>query len=745
MTDKWFIQDIEHQLKKRKRVVLLDPKEQCGFLLSLLDNAGITTIRTDSSLTEPWQTIKEELFLRLEAESRYKNDKVVFYVTRDQDKMSFLLDYCFTHGCLDLSNPSVWLKKKLFSNTGLQIQMESPLLLTAAKLGVGKDLAWWQKILQNLEELVSIDEELLPFLHEPDNYLTGKEDDIRRLFEEKLFEITGQPYMAKPPKTLANEVVKRLFDGLAFNDVPDALLQLYYRWADSETYRSSLEIYLASYKLDKSANPWSAHPAHCFNSLDRQALEQITVNLRDKSYLAEKLNKIKLRVSNQKIKKFIPPWWNDVLTLLSFDNRPLSSCNSLTQTVEFYTNSFHKVDRSIRKLYATFLQEETIIRPLQEYYDSQNHELLQQWFGCSQDYKSDQVRYLPSLLEKAKPGIAVIVGDGIRYEIADFVAVSLENQFKVERERMLAAMPSETEHNMSALYAGNNEIYPLQKDREKQLVKITGKEITFMELEALHYGTKADYLVLTYKDIDSAGEKMQHGAIKLFDEFEKDLKEKISLLLNMGYREVHLITDHGFVLTGILDEADKIEPKADGKKEVHERYIRTVERQKTDEWLEFKEPYGEYQYVYASKSHRPFKSKGVYGYSHGGFTPQEIIVPRFVFRKEKEPTPGLEVKIINKQELTEVTGEWFGIKLQAALSTSDLFASNRKVQVLLYAKGVNYSSSSIINMEAGKTEPLEFSFQGNTEVQAALVDASTQEQLDSVIIKQSNLRDLGGL
>jgi len=74
-----------------------------------------------------------------------------------------------------------------------------------------------------------------------------------------------------------------------------------------------------------------------------------------------------------------------------------------------------------------------------------------------------------------------------------------------------------------------------------------------------------------------------------------------------------------------------------------------------------------------------------------------------------------------------------------------LFASNRKVQVLLYAGGVNYSSSSFINMDSGKSETLEFSFQGNSEVQAALVDATTQEQLDSVIINSSNARDMGGL
>jgi len=266
-----------------------------------------------------------------------------------------------------------------------------------------------------------------------------------------------------------------------------------------------------------------------------------------------------------------------------------------------------------------------------------------------------------------------------------------------------------------------------------------------MDLEALSYGEKADFLVLTYKDIDSTGEKLQQGAIKLFEEFENVLKDKIALLLNMGYREVHLVTDHGFVLTGLLDEADKIEPPATGKKEVHERYIRTVEKQNNTNWIEAKDPYEEYQYVYAAKSHRPFKSKGCYGFSHGGFTPQEIIIPNFIFCKEKMAITGLEVAIINKKDLAEVTGELFVIKLQAASTLPNLFASNRKVQVALYAGNVNYSSSSIINMKPGKIESLEFSFNGNTEVKVILLDAENKEQLDSLTVKSSNTRDLGPL
>jgi hypothetical protein len=745
MTDNWFLQDIEHLLKARNRVVILDPKGQSGFLLPLLDTKGYVVIKTDERLQEQWATVKEELYMRYAVETTHKDTPVVFYVTREQDKLSFLFDYCFTHGCLNMSNPTEWLKKKLFTNTGLQVQMDSTLLLTAAKLGIGKDIAWWKKKLHELEDLVNIDDELQDFLHQPEGYMTGLDSDIRQLFEGKLFELLGQPHREKPPKTIADELMKKLFDGLAHNDVHPTLLQLYYKWADSENYRPSLEQYLLDYKLDSTINAKTAHPDHCFKLLDHKALEHLTAHLRDKSLTIENLNALKKRVNGTKVKCFVPTWWQDVMTLLKFENKPLGLCHNLDKVVGFYTTHFSKVDRAIRNLYAAFLQEEGIIRPLQEYYESLNHELLQQWFSHTPQYKQSQQGYLPRLLKESPKGIAVIVGDGVRYEIADYVATALEKQCKVERNTMYADLPSETEHNMSALYVGNEEVLSIHKDREKRLIETTQKDITFLNLEALHYGVKADYLILTYKDIDSAGEKLQQGAIKLFEEFESVLKEKIGLLLNMGYREVHLVTDHGFVLTGLLDESDKIDPLSIGKKEVHERFIRTVEKQNNNDWLSFEIPYEEYKYVNVSKSHRPFKSKGVYGFSHGGFTPQEVLIPNFVFRKDKAATSSLTVVISNKKDLNEVTGELFAVKLQGADSSSNLFASNRKVQILLYANDKLYSESQIMTLESGKIESIEFSFKGHSEVQAVLVDAKTQEQLDVVTIKKSNLRDMGGL
>ena len=665
MTDHWIIQDIEKHIAHRNRVVIIDPSGECAYLLPYIERQHYTLLKTDTSNKEEWQRIKEELMLRYEAESKHKTDKVVFYVTRPKSELSFLFDYCFTHGCVDLSNPVEWLSKKLFATTGHQITLDNPMLLTAAKLGIGKDIAWWKKILQNLEDLVSIEDELIPFLSSPESFFKDKEEDVKRLFEEKLFELIGQSYRKVPAKTMANEVVNHLFSSLVNNDISSELLHIYYKWLDSKTYSRALQDYIDSFKIDPQLNIWNVHPDHCFASIDKKQLQRITANFRDKGFVKEKLQKLYLRLKSRKAANFIPKWWDDVIMLLEFDNKPLAQCNSLEKVSSFYSKHFHKADRAIRNIYADFLQEEDIVRPIQEHYESLNHELLHHWFDYSDQYQSNQQGYLTKLVAQAKAGTAVIVGDGIRYVIAAFIASQLQQKCKVNLDVMFADMPSETEHNMSALYVGNNEVLPVHKDREKKLAEATGKNITYLNLEALHYGIKSDYLILTYKDIDSAGEKLQMGAIKLFTEFENVLTEKIQLLLNMGYHQVHLVTDHGFVLTGLLDEADKIDPITLGKKEVHERFVRTTEKQSDKDWLRFEKAYGEFNYVYAAKSHRPFKSKGVYGFSHGGFTPQEIIIPNFVFSKDAPTTKGLEVNIINKKELSEVTGELFGLKIHA--------------------------------------------------------------------------------
>lgn len=740
MTDKWLIEDVEKAIHHRNRVVIVDPKGAAVFLLPKLEKEGYILLKTNPEYQEEWQQVKEALFLRYEAESTHKSDKVVFYAQQEQSKLSFLYDYCFTHGCIDLSNMAAWLSAKIFDKTGLQVNKSNEDLLNLAKISVGKDLNWWQKVLQDLEEAIQLKKEILPFLYQPDAYLKSYDDTLQTAIKQRFFDLIGQPAMKKKPTTLAKEVAHFIFDQLLANKLDKDLMTVYKKWIDSHKYSAMLKDYLSSYTIDPSIDVWTIPPEHSFEQVDRLQLEDLTTNFRDKTYLKKRLSKVKKRAKVS----HAPTWWNDIMTLMTFDTKNLSQCRNLESVVKYYTEHFYQVDRAIRNIYAAFLQEESIVRPLQEYYEALNNEVLQHWFEAASDYISNQQGLLIDLVKRTDKKTAIIVGDGVRYEIAAHVAAALDKQCNIVKNIILADMPSETEHNMSALYVGNNEVIPIHKDREKRLSEITGKTIDYLNLESLHRGIESNCLVLTYKDIDSAGEKLQQGAIKLFSEFEKVLIEKIELLLKMGY-EVHLVTDHGFVLTGILDEANKIDTTTDGKKEVHERFLRTVEKQYNNDWLCFDKKYKEYNYIYVAKRDKPFKSRGVYGFSHGGFTPQEVIIPHFIFQKEQSATTGLAVQIINKSELSAVTGDFFAIKLNGTSKKKDLFTSSRKVQILLYANSEKVDNSSILTIDANKAVSLEFSFGGKDELKAILIDATTQEQVDSVMIKKSNARDLGGL
>jgi hypothetical protein len=330
MTDQWFLQDVEKELATRNRVLVVDPLREYGFLLDIAENKGIKVLRTNEETHDiHWKQIYEELQLRFTIESEFADKPVLIYATRPVEKLSFLFDYGQTHGLIDFSKPTEWLKNRLFKETGLQISMENPMLLTAAKLGTGKKISWWKKILQNLEDLISLEDELLPFLDDPDQFLKSKPKDIRRLFEEKLFEILEQPYVSKPPKILAKEVVELLFQRLLNDTLSDKLKVVYKKWLDSQTYVNTLGEYVQSFTVPDNVSLWNVNPAHCFDKIDHRLLLDIVANLRDKPYIKSRVGYLRERVSHRKSNIYVPSWWSDILELTDYQSTPLQKTVSI--------------------------------------------------------------------------------------------------------------------------------------------------------------------------------------------------------------------------------------------------------------------------------------------------------------------------------------------------------------------------------------------------------------------------------
>lgn len=738
MLDQWFVQDIEKRLKQKDRLVFIDESKQAAFLKAYLPKQ-YTVLEASGEI--------EELQVKYQIEKSLGGQKVVIYTPVPKEKLTFLREYCETDGVLEIRYFHNYIKEKIHEHLGLNIPLQIDELIAAAKNSIGKDHTYWMKLGKGLGDIFDLEKDLLPFLHAPKKYLADMDKDVREIFLQKVNQLTGQAYVAKPPETLAKEVVQRLFEGLIDNNPDKLLLQVYHQWLDSRKYEPSFQKYLDNYEVPSMPNPWSAHLDHPFRQLDEASLSALSMRLDDKVYRIAQMPKINQRATNRFARQMGITFWKDVKVLLEFDATNINYLNSFQETVEFYTTHFWKVDRAIRYLYTEFLNKPAIIRPFQEYFEQLNSILLDKWFRYIAQYQPKQTGLLEHIIQEHGEKTAVIVGDGVSYEIARGVAERIEKDFNVQQDIVLADFPSETENNMSKLYQSSGAVEPLHKTREAFLSAHCGGEVEFVHLDDVNEMTgDAPYLVCTYKDIDALGEKMQQRALKHFETIEETLATKIALLLRSGYRKVFLVADHGFVLTGLLSEADKIEVDFQGKVSKSERYVRTEEKQRAgDTFVEMEQAYKGYRYIYFSKNTRPFKTPGVYGYSHGGLTPQEIITPCFLFESGQHLEKQLSVRIINKAGLAQVTGELFVITLEALQGDGSLFANQRKCQLLFFAAGKQYNKSEIFTLSAGDTIQREYEFDGKKELEVVLLDAGTKEQLDKATVKKDSSRDLGGL
>lgn len=211
----------------------------------------------------------------------------------------------------------------------------------------------------------------------------------------------------------------------------------------------------------------------------------------------------------------------------------------------------------------------------------------------------------------------------------------------------------------------------------------------------------------------------------------------------MGYHKVVLMTDHGFVITGILDEADKVvAPK--GADKVEERFCTATERLATESLIERQFDFKNSSYQYFAKTDKPFRTKGCYGYSHGGFTPQECIIPVYEFTQDKA-LEMLEISISNKNALKEVTGNHFIVKLKAGGNKDSFYLDERRIIVEFYDQDKLLTSIPTFKMKHDETQEFEYDMPASGKIKVVVVDAETKKQIDYCSIEKFDARGLDGL
>ena len=540
---------------------------------------------------------------------------------------------------------------------------------------------------------------------------------------------------------MAQEVVNVILERLIDNSIEGLLLEVYYQWADSTEKAETLRKYVDNYALPDDIDPLKVHQDHPFLLFDQRVLKLLSNAMKFHNETSTIVDFIKQRTKSRKAKAFKPEWLESVLLLSTFAIKGLNSITSYEDIAKYYSQHFAKLDTAMRKIFVAWLNDQDTLRPLQEHYTILNNELLTCWYGIKGKYEPTQKGLVVKALSDDKR-TAIIVCDGLRLEIAEAIVGGItDKNVKIERNTAFAVLPSVTENGMSALF-GCSEPTVNAQARFNSLKAVCG-DVVIMPLDMLNEGTTAQHLVLNYGDIDQVGEKKQLNGLKDINNYEQELREKIAMLFRLGYRKIVLTTDHGFVLTGILDEADK-EPRPDGTLlKLDERYVLTEEPLNAPNLIERTGRYFDSNYQYYAKTDKPFVTKGAYGYAHGGFTPQECIIPAYELNIDSNDM-ALGVMISNKKELKAVTGNYFTVKLLAEGCESDLFRSERKIKLLLYAGNKMVIGNMIYSMKPGETINVEFEMSNGID-KVVLIDKETSAQIDSCEISRSLSRDIDDL
>ncbi len=755
MIDSWLKADLAKFYSHHPVAVLIDDSGEAEFLLKALPSDYVV-YHTDNELSELEAKYRIERAL---LHNNAQGTKQLIYTQQPLNKLSFVREYFEVYGGVEIHSLPNYIKLKVHQTLNLNINLPKEELIAAAKVSVGKDQSYWLDVShKGASEIFDLDKELLPFVHAPERYAKEKFDaQLMETFYRKVNELLGQQFISKPPSTLASEVVNSLLKGLASNKCHKSLLAMYRTWLDSVSYKTSFDAYLQKHSLDKTVEIWQVHPDHPFVKVDEAWLKQLGQKLNNKSLQqterSQFLARLKQRHQSKPAQALGITFWGDVIALLEFDAKDMSYLSDFSECVEFYKKHIAPLDTAIRNLYTQFLQQPELLGPFQELYKEYVSLFFDKWFNNFGQYQENQTGILKRLIEaNSSKKIAVIVGDGVAYEIAEQVAAKVfrdGTQCKLSKAHILADVPSETENNMSHIYMANGLVEAVQAKREKYLVEQhSGVNIDFTRLDEVSDEPLAgQVLICTYKDIDDMGDKLNSKALKYFPESIDFFAAKITQLLQIGYAKVYLITDHGFVLTGLLSESEKIAVKPIGNHYIDERFIWTTDKQPQlkPNFIEVAKSYKEFNYLYFARSMNPFKTPGTYGFAHGGLAPQELVTPYFCWERETDSIGALNIAISNKKDLVSVTGELFQIKLLASSEAINLFTQERKVMLLFFANQHQVSKSDIFTMQNGETALKEFTFDGHDELEMQVVDAITKQQLDRITIQKNNDRDLGGL
>lgn len=450
--------------------------------------------------------------------------------------------------------------------------------------------------------------------------------------------------------------------------------------------------------------------------------------------------------------------------------------DSITGLYNDYINEYYKVDKYYRHFYYYYdlVKEEEISKVFDElekkisnFYEKEYLEILQELWAekiCDKEELDQQRNFYKNYVAPIGTRCAVIISDGLRYEVGEELKEKIEERINVKEINlygMLTDLPSKT-------FLGMANLLPYSKeDREVNLIEaqvtISGinssgtmnrekilkqacqesTAIVYDDLKKMSRSEKEEFIkgkevIYIYHDsIDAFGDKGVTES-RTFEACKTAIKELSALVKNLsdlGIVNIYVTSDHGFLYERkVIEEYNKIEIKSELKDEVQKRYVLSRKPIDNKACLSL-ETYGLYG-VFPRKNQR-IKARGSgLQFVHGGISPQEMIVPLIHYIGGANSKQASKVPVKIKDSVTKITSNLtkFTIYQLNAVSSKNKFIE-RNVNVALYDENKKISDEHKITLNA-KEDNYEYTFSltlsgDYRKVILKVIDSETKDIIES--------------
>lgn len=305
---------------------------------------------------------------------------------------------------------------------------------------------------------------------------------------------------------------------------------------------------------------------------------------------------------------------------------------------------------------------------------------------------------------------AVIIVDALRYELGQELGERLHPGPQATLDGALSPLPSVTPLGMAALLPG----WPMfqvdysdgkwmitapgfegnvatKSQRLAWLEKHLGSAAIFdlnqwLSTPLTDVAPAAPWIVITSTEIDALGEGAATVAWQAFDALLDRLEQAVRRLLALGCTEIHIVSDHGFLLRESIRETDKVAVNVKDVLKKAERYLVGRELPPTD--LPMMPVSGSDGLVaWFPRGGGCFLTPGPYNYMHGGISLQELVTAQVTVHQTVMQRPvGVSLELVTGPEIRNAI-----FKIRLIPQGIDLWTRARQVTVDIARQGERVS------------------------------------------------------